>query len=82
MIGFFRQHDGAPFPVVLAEAYIGYQLAARPPSTPWRCRWSERGEPRNMPVARKRAVNIALQPGTSPARAPPSSTVSTSATCW
>ena len=46
VIGFFRQHDGAPFPVVLAEAYIGYQLAGEATVYPWRCRWSERGASR------------------------------------
>ena len=68
VIGFFRQHDGAPFPVVLAEAYIGYQLAGEATVYPMALPLERaRGEPRNMPVARKRAVNIALQPGTSPA---------------
>jgi hypothetical protein len=68
VIGFFRQHDGAPFPVVLAEAYIGYQLAGEATVYPMALPLERaRGEPRNMPVARKRAVNIALEPGTSPA---------------
>jgi hypothetical protein len=68
VIGFFRQRDGAPFPVVLAEAYIGYQLAGEATVYPMALPLERaRGEPRNMPVARKRAVNIALEPGTSPA---------------
>jgi hypothetical protein len=67
VVGFFRQHDGAPFPVVLAESYIDYQLAGEATVYPMALPLERaRGEPRNMPVARKRAVNIALAPGTSP----------------
>jgi hypothetical protein len=52
---------------VLAEAYIGYQLAGEATVYPMALPLERsRGEPRNMPVARKRAVNIALAPGTSP----------------
>ena len=61
VIAYFRRHDSAPFPVVLAEAYIGYQLAGvadiYPVALPIE---RSRGELRNRPRARTRAVNIAL----------------------
>jgi hypothetical protein len=66
VIAYLRRHDGAPFPVVLAESYIGYQLAGESDvytvALPLE---RTRGEPRNAPAARRRAVNIALAPGVS-----------------
>jgi hypothetical protein len=63
VIAFFRHHDQTR-PVVLAESYIGYQLAGEadvyPVALPLE---RSRGEARNDPVARRRAVNMALAPG-------------------
>ena len=64
VIEYFRRHDAPPFPVVLSEAYIGYQLAGEadvyPVSLPVE---RTRGELRNHPKTRTRAVNIALHTG-------------------
>ena len=63
VIDWCRANDDG-FPVVLAEAYIGYQLAGEcdvyPVALPQE---RTRGEPRNAPAARGRAVNIALSRG-------------------
>lgn len=68
VIGYFREHDQAPFPVVLAESYIGYQLAGEADVYPVALPLERtRGEPRNAPKARIRAVNIALSAGASAA---------------
>jgi hypothetical protein len=64
VVAYFRAHDQAPFPVVLAEAYIGYQLAGLADVFPVALPLERtRGEPRNAPQARRRAVNIALSGG-------------------
>ncbi|HET6848601.1 MAG TPA: hypothetical protein VFH74_07070 [Gaiellales bacterium] len=64
VVAYMREHDQAPFPVVLAEAYIGYQLAGEADVYPVALPLERtRGEPRNSPGARRRAVNIALAPG-------------------
>jgi hypothetical protein len=68
VIGYFREHDQAPFPVVLAESYIGYQLAGQADVYPVAMPLDRTlGEPRNAPKARIRAVNIALSAGVSAA---------------
>jgi hypothetical protein len=68
VVAYFRQHDQPPFPVVLADAHIGYQLAGQADiysvALPLE---RARGELRNAPNARSRAVNIALSPGASDA---------------
>jgi hypothetical protein len=67
VVSYLRAHDQAPFPVVLAESYIGYQLAGEADVYPLALPLERtRGEPRNAPAARRRAVNIALAPGVSP----------------
>jgi hypothetical protein len=64
VIGYFRAHDQSPFPVVLAQSYIGYQLAGEADIYPVALPLERtRGEPRNAPKARARAVNIALSGG-------------------
>ena len=66
VVSYFRRHDAAPFPVVLSEAYIGYQLAGEADVYPVALPAERtRGELRNRPRTRTRAVNIALH--TSPA---------------
>lgn len=68
VIGYFREHDQAPFPVVLAESYIGYQLSGQADIYPVAMPLDRtRGEPRNAPRVRIRAVNIALSAGASAA---------------
>jgi hypothetical protein len=68
VVTYLRGHDGAPFPAVLAESYIGYQLAGEADVYPVALPLERtRGEPRNAPGARRRAVNIALAPGVSSA---------------
>jgi hypothetical protein len=68
VIAYFREHDQSPFPVVLAESYIGYQLAGEADIYPVAMPLERtRGEPRNAPMARIRAVNIALNAGVSTA---------------
>jgi hypothetical protein len=64
VIAYLRRHDGPPFPVVLAEAYIGYQLAGEADVYPVALPLERtRGELRNAPLARRRAVNLALSSG-------------------
>jgi len=67
VIGYFRAHDQGR-PVVLAESYIGYQLAGQADVYPVALPLERaRGEARNHPTARRRAVNEALAPGVAPA---------------
>jgi len=67
VIAYLRAHDQPPFPVVLAESYIGYQLAGEADVYPVALPLERtRGEPRNAPQARQRAVHIALAPGVTP----------------
>ena len=68
VVAYLRNHDHPAFPVVLAESYIGYQLAGEADIYPVALPLERtRGEPRNAPAARRRGVNIALAPGVSPA---------------
>jgi hypothetical protein len=67
VIAWCRDHDDG-FTVVLAEPAIGYQLAGECDVYPLALPQERaRGEPRNAPAARARAVNIALRPGASQA---------------
>lgn len=63
LIQFFRRHDGAPFPVVLAETYAAYELVGE--ASVYAVALPEirtRAEPRNQNDTRRLAVGIFFSP--------------------
>jgi hypothetical protein len=63
LIEFFRRHDGAPFPVVLAEPYAAYELVGE--ASVYAVALPEvrtRAEPRNQNNTRRLAVGIFFSP--------------------
>ena len=63
LIEFFRRHDGAPFPVVLAEPYAAYELVGE--ASVYAVALPEvrtRAEPRNHNNTRRLAVGIFFSP--------------------